>query len=48
MKSAWELKEEILMSIAWDDPDIAIPFSIHTFGDVVSELNTKKLVLNCE
>ena len=48
MKPTWELKEEILLSIAWDDPEIAIPFSIHSFANVLSELNTKKLVLTCK
>ena len=48
MKSDWELKEEIMLSIAWDEPQVDIPFSVFSFTAVLSQLSTKEMVFNCK
>ena len=44
LKQEWEIKESIIRSIAWDEPDIRFRFSLNTFKtDVENATNMKQL-----
>ena len=40
MKSEWELKEEVLLSIAWDRPDNPVAFNIYTIDNTLQNCVT--------
>ena len=40
MKSEWELKEEVLLSIAWDRPESPVAFNIYTIENTLQKCVT--------
>ena len=42
MKADWELKEEVILSIAWDDPEQDVAFDIFTIDTVLENCVTLK------
>ena len=48
MLQEWELKESIIKSIAWDEPDRRTIFNFSTFKSDVESVTSKQEVFNCE
>ena len=46
MKPDWELKEEVILSIAWDRPEISVAFNIFTIDEVLQQCVTLQQTQN--
>ena len=46
MKPDWELKEEVILSIAWDRPESSVAFNIFTIDDVLQQCVTLQQTQN--
>ena len=42
MKPEWEMKEEVLLNIAWDRPEKLVAFDIYTIDDTLRNCVTLK------
>ena len=48
MKSDWEYKEEVLLTIAWKQEGYAPAFDFFNFEQIVNNLPDKQSLINCK
>ena len=46
MKPEWELKEEVILSIAWERPDNPVAFDIYTIDRILQQCVTLEQTQN--
>ena len=45
-KTEWELKEEVLLSIAWEEPTLPVAFNIQTITEMLDSCVTLEQTQN--